>query len=85
MKFFWQKNAWVDSIVMQELAKKFVDYKNKKFGEDQWVIMLCDNLAAHVDNDEKKNFGNGKVLLVYFPPVVTEVIQSIAAGYGRFN
>ena len=47
--------------------------------------MFCDNLAAHVDNDVKKIFGNGKVLLVYFPPVITEVIQSIDAGYGRFN
>ena len=24
VQFFWQKNAWVDSIVMQELAKRFV-------------------------------------------------------------
>ena len=31
----------------------------------------------------KKIFGNGKVLLVYFPPAMTEVIQPIDAGYGR--
>jgi len=83
VKFFWQKNAWVDSIVMQGLAKRFVGYKNKKFGEDQWVIMFCDNLAAHVDSDVKTIFGDGKVLLVFFPPAMTEVIQPIDAGYGR--
>jgi len=83
VQFFWQKNAWVDSIVMQELAKRFVGYKNKKFGEDHWVIMFCDNLAAHVDSDVKKSFGDGKVPLVFFPPAMTEVIQPIDAGYGR--
>jgi len=51
---------------MQELAKRFIGYKNKKFGEDQWVRMFCDNLAAHVDSDVKEIFENGMVLLVFF-------------------
>jgi len=35
------------------------------------------------DSDVKKIFGDGKVLLVVFPPAMTEVIQPIYAGYGR--
>jgi len=53
VKLFWQKNAWVDSIVMQELAKRFVDYKNKKFGEDQWVINLL--IRIRIQNRIKNN------------------------------
>jgi len=35
------------------------------------------------DSDVKKMFGDGKVLLVFFPTAMTEVIQPIDAGYGR--
>ena len=52
-------------------------------GEDVWVILFCDNLSAHLDQEVKTIFGNGKVLLFYFPPNMTNFIQPIDAGLGR--
>ena len=80
---FWQKKAWVDKVVMRELAKRFVREKIIKHGEDVWVIMFCDNLNAHLDEEVKQIFGDGKVLLFYFPPNMTNFIQPIDAGLGR--
>ena len=37
-----------------------------KHGEDVWVIMFCDNLNAHLDEEVKQIFGDGKVLLFIF-------------------
>ena len=80
---FWQENAWVDAVVMRDLATKFVQFKNKTHGESTWVLLFCDNLSAHLDEEVKEIFGNGKVFLYYFPPSMTEVVQPIDAGYGR--
>ena len=45
--------------------------------------MFCDNLNAHLDEEVKQIFGDGKVLLFYFPPNMTNFIQPIDAGLGR--
>ena len=79
---FWQKNAWVDTNVMVELAKKFVQEKKQRDG-NEWVLMLCNNLAAHLVPEVKRIMGENQVLLFYFPPSMTEMIQPIDAGYGR--
>ena len=45
---FWQTNAWVDTEVMKKLVEKFVRMKIELHGVDEWVLLLCDNLRAHV-------------------------------------
>ena len=45
---FWQMNAWVDTEVMKKLVEKFVRMKIELHGVDEWVLLLCDNLRAHV-------------------------------------
>ena len=66
---------------MQQLALKFVREKQEKHGDD-WVGGFCDNLSEHLLPEVKEIFGNGHVLLIYFPPNMTEMVQSIDAGYG---
>ena len=80
---FWQPKAWVDKVVMRQLAERFVTEKNNKHGEDVWVLLFCDNLKAHLDEEVKRIFGDAKVLLFYFPPNMTNFIQPIDAGLGR--
>ena len=82
VEVFWQKKAWVDKYVMREIAKAFVRKKKMRHG-DLWVLLFCDNLKAHLDDEVKQIFGEGQVLLCFFPPAMTEVIQPIDAGYGR--
>ena len=80
---FWQKNAWVDTEVMIQLAEKFVRHKNEMHGEDVWVILYCDNLRAHLATEVKRIFGEGKVFLCFLPPNMTHFLQPIDAGIGR--
>ena len=56
---FWQRNAWVDAVVMRKLARKFVDFKVRVHGESTWVLLFCDNLSAHLDEEVKEIFGSG--------------------------
>ena len=79
---FWQKNAWVDGVVMIKLAAKFVEEKIRRHG-DEWIVLYADNLSAHLNPEVKQIFGNAHVLLIYFPPNMTEMVQPIDAGYGR--
>ena len=83
INMYWQKNAWVDTPVMLELAKKFVRKKNEVHGKDKWVLLYCDNLKAHVAPDVKRIFGDNKVLLCFLPPGTTNFTQAIDAGHGR--
>jgi hypothetical protein len=83
IKMFWQQKAWVDSAVMRQLAHLFVAHKKEVHGEDVWVLLFCDNLKAHLDQEVKQIFGDGKVLLCYLPPNMTNFIQPIDAGLGR--
>ena len=79
---FWQQNAWVDGPVMIELAKKFVQEKVRRHG-NEWICLFADNLRAHLLQEVKEIFGSNQVLLIYFPPSMTEMVQPIDAGYGR--
>ena len=79
---YWQKNAWVDRNVMLDLARKFVREKVKHHG-NEWVLLFADNLAAHLKPEVKEIFGTHQVLVIYFPPGMTEMVQPIYAGYGR--
>ena len=83
LKCSGKKNAWVDSKVMREMATRFVEFKIEKHGHNTWIILFCDNLSAHLDDEVKEIFSAGKVFLCYFPPAMTEIIQPIDAGYGR--
>ena len=80
---YWQKNAWVDNAVMEELARRFVRRKIEKHGKEVWVIAFCDNLKAHVSENVRKIFGEGHVFLCFFPPNMTHLVQPIDAGIGR--
>ena len=80
---FWQNKACVDKVVMKDLAVKFVNHKNEVHGVDKWVILFCDNLSAHLDEEVRNIFGDAKVFLCYFPPNMTNFIQPIDAGMGR--
>ena len=68
---------------MRQLAHCFVAHKQEVHGEDVWVLLFCDNLKAHLDQEVKQIFGQGKVLLCYLPPNMTNFIQPIDAGLGR--
>ena len=82
VEMFWQKNAWVDGSLMIELAHKFVREKIKRHG-DEWICLFADNLSAHLLPEVKEIFGSNQVLLIFFPPCMTEMVQPIDAGYGR--
>ena len=82
MDMYWQKNAWVGSKVMIELALKFVWEKIERHG-NEWIILFADNLKAHLLPEVKEIFGSNQVLLVFFPTSMTEMIQTVDAGYGR--
>lgn len=57
--------------------------ERKEKHDDDWVVLLYDNLSAQLMPEMKEIFGNGHVLLIYFPPNITEMVQSIDVGYGR--
>jgi len=47
------------------------------------VVLYADNLSAHLLPEVKRIFGEGQVLLIYFPSSMTEMVQPIDAGHGR--
>ena len=65
------------------MVHRFVEFKNEKHGEMTWVMLFFDNLSAHLDLEVREIFGNGKVFLCYFPPNMTNFVQTIDAGLGR--
>ena len=54
VQVFWQKKAWVDKFVMRNLAIRFVELKTLKHDANTWVILFCDNLSAHLDEEVRK-------------------------------
>jgi hypothetical protein len=72
----------VDTKVCEEIARQFVEHKKDIHGDD-WVLLFCDNLKAHVAESVKEIFGDGKVFLCYLPPNLTDALQPIDAAYGR--
>ena len=45
--------------------------------------MFVDNLSVCLNPEVKQIFGEGRVLVIYFPPSMTEMVQPIDVGYGR--
>ena len=78
-----QSKAWLDTVVMKDLAVNFVNRINEVHGVDKSFILFCDNLSAHLDEEVRKIFGDAKVFLCYFPPNMTNFIQPIDARMGR--
>ena len=78
----FQKNVWIDTTAMIEIAKKFIEVKKNKFGDIR-VLMTLDNLTAHCAEDVKRVYEEGNVLLCYFPKETTGSLQMIDAGHGR--
>ena len=83
VKVFWQNNAWVDSLVMRDLARRFYEHKVAVHGEDVWVILFCDNLSAHLDEKVKNIIGERKLFLSFLPPNMKNFLQPIDSGLGR--
>lgn len=48
----WQKNAWVDTTTMLEIARNFVEVKKNRLG-DKWALMTLENLGAHCATEVK--------------------------------
>jgi hypothetical protein len=80
--FLFQKNAWVDTKVMEDIARGFVDYVKEKH-KGKRVLVFCDNLSSHLADSVKKIFREGNVVLCFLPADLTEAVQPIDAGYGR--
>ena len=80
---FLQSTAWLDKVVVRELAERFVAENNLKHGENVWIILLCDNISARLDEEVRRIFGDANVLLFYFPPNISNFIQPIVARLGR--
>jgi hypothetical protein len=80
--FLFQKNAWVDTTVMEDIAKGFVVYVKEKH-KGKRVLVFCDNLSSHLADSVKKIFREGNVVLCFLPADLTEAVQPIDAGYGR--
>jgi hypothetical protein len=80
--FLFQKNAWVDTVVMEDIAKGFVDYVKDKHNGKR-VLVFCDNLSSHLADSVKTIFRKGNVILCFLPSNLTEAVQPIDAGYGK--
>lgn len=74
IQVLWQKRAWVEMIVIRDIAKKIAEQKKEVYSKDIWVLLFCDNLSAHLDPEVKRTFGDEEVLLFYFPPNMTNFI-----------
>lgn len=82
-KGFWHDKARNDKYVMRVLAIRFVDFKIEMHGDDEWVILIYDNLSAHLDDEIISIFAYAKVLMRYFPLNMTNFIQTIDTCLGR--
>ena len=74
---FWQKNSWV----MAMLYKICTSEERKT----RWWLghIFTDNLSFHLLPKVKNIYGEGHVLLIFFPLSMTEMVQPIDAGYGH--
>ena len=80
IRVFWQDKGWVDTHIIKDLATRFMELNIKKHEEDEWIILFCDKLSAHLDDEIRKICGDAKVLLCYAPPNMSNSIQSIDVG-----
>ena len=56
----FQKNAWVDTACMIEIAEEFIEHVRKKH-DGLGVLLFCDNLKAHVAPEVRDVFARGNV------------------------
>ena len=78
----WQKKAWVDREVMIEIARRFVEFKQEKHGDDA-VLLFADNLDAHCHRPVLDIFAQANILVWFVVPGCTDLIQPIDASIGR--
>ena len=57
MSIKFQKMAWVDTMVAEEIAADFVQHVKDKH-RHAWVVLALDNLSTHVAESLKKIFSN---------------------------
>ena len=50
----FQKNAWVDTAIAEEIAADFVQHVKEKHG-DALIVLSLDNMSAHFSETVKKN------------------------------
>lgn len=67
---------------MINLATKPVAEKQHIHG-DKRIVLFADNLGAHLNPEVTQIFGKGHVLVIYFPELMTEMVQPLDAGYGN--
>ena len=83
VKVFLKKKAWVDSVFMRDLVRRFVEHKIAVHGEDLWVILFCDNISAHLDKEVNNIFGERNLFSCFLPLDMTKFLQPIDDGLGR--
>lgn len=54
----------------------------KEIQGDDWALLFCNNLFAHVAESVKEIFGDGRVFLCYLPPNLIDALQPFDAAYG---
>ena len=64
---------------MMKLAIKYFAEKQQKHG-DELIVLFADNLSAHLNAEVKLIFGEAHILVIYFLPSMTEMVQPIYAG-----
>ena len=82
MDIFWKKKVSVARFIMRRLERNYVEHKKLTHSDLILVTLFCDSFNTHIDTDVDTLFGEGGVLLLYFPPM-TNFIQPIDAGLGR--
>ena len=81
--FLFPKNALVETVIMEEIAREFLEYAKVKHNGKR-VLVFCDNLrSAHLAQTVCDIFKEGNVVLCFLPPDLTASIQAIDAEYGR--
>ena len=78
----FQKNACVDTEVMIDLGKAFVEHVKEKHN-GLWVLLFCSNSSSNDSKSVQGIFGVVGVFLCSFPSSKIESLQPIDAGYDR--
>ena len=45
----------------ESISGRFVQHKIERHSADQWVVLFCDKIKAHLDNKVREIIGNEKV------------------------
>ena len=66
-----------------KIAEIFVKHKVEVFGGDTWVILFCDNLKAHENDQVQNSFEYSKMILYDLHKNITKAVQTIDSGYEK--